>query len=251
MGLVIWTRSADDWEHDKLIFEKKDLDVLPLPCLTMTGLAVRFPRRKPQIFILTSANAVRYSARHPALFNLMKSCESVFAIGPATQAELKIHKVPSEIPPGVTNAEQLSNWLALNIKPGADIAWPCSREPSFDIAGALNRYDIHVEPLPVYATEKALHLPHGRLPEKEDLERYIQSLEGCVCFASPSAIEGFIRSLSPSENRLSSELIAVCIGSTTAAFAEGHFSRIRIAPTASVESLIDTAIEAMESRSHA
>ena len=247
MALIVWTRSADDWEHDKPILEARDVDALHLPCIAMTGLAVKFPKRKPQMFILTSGNSVRYCARHPALFNLMRSCEGVFAVGPGTKEALKAHKINSEVPAGVTNAEQLTMWLAHNLRPGTDVAWPCSKEPSYDIAGTLSRYDIQVDQLPIYATEESLHLPHGKAPDTEAIQRYIQSLEGVVCFASPSAIEGFTRSLIPSENRLRHELIACCIGSTTSAFAEGHFDKIITAPTPSIESLVETAITALKS----
>jgi uroporphyrinogen-III synthase len=246
MALLIWTRSADDWEHDKPILDVTDIDVLHLPCIAMTGLAVKFPKRKPQIFIFTSGNAVRYSARHPALFNLMRSSEGVLAVGPGTKEALKSHKINAEVPPGVSNAEQLTEWMTQNLRPGTDVAWPCSKEPSYDIAGSLVRYDIHVEPLAVYATEKALHLPHGKMPDDSDIERYIQSLEGVVCFASPSAIDGFTRSLNPSENRLRHEVIACCIGQTTAAFAEGHFDKVVIAPTHSIESLVETAVKELQ-----
>jgi uroporphyrinogen-III synthase len=248
MALMIWTRSADDWEHDKPILDALDVDVLHLPCIAMTGIPVKFPKRKPQIFIMTSGNAVRYSARHPALFNLMRSSEGVIAIGPGTKEALKEFKINAEVPPQVANAEQLSGWLANNIRPGTDIAWPCSRDPSYDIAGHLSRYDIHVEPLAVYATEKSLHLPHGKAPEQSDIDRYIQSLEGVVCFASPSAIDGFTRTLMPSENRLYNELIACCIGTTSSAFAEGHFAKILVAPTPSVTALAETARAALKNR---
>ena len=247
MALLIWTRSSDDWERDKPILDVHDVDVLHLPCIAMTGLAVKFPKRKPQVFILTSGNAVRYAARHPALFNLMRSSEAVFAIGPGTKEALKEFKISAEIPPGVGNAEQLTDWLAHNIRPGTDVAWPCSREPSYDIAGQLSRYDIHVDQLSVYATDKSLHLPHGKAPDAEDIERYVQSLEGVVCFASPSAIDGFARSLNPSDNRLRQELTACCIGTTTAAFCEGHFDNIVISPTPSVESLVETAVKVLQS----
>ncbi len=241
MPVVIWTRSADDWPHDKAILKSKHLEPLHLPCISMAGMAVKFPKRKPHMFIVTSASAVEYTARHKALFNLMRSSEGVFTVGEATKNALKAHRIESEVPPGVTNAAQLSNWLSKNIRPGTDIAWPCSREPSFDFTSALARYDIQIDPLPVYATEKILHLPHGKLPEEDDINRFIGSLEGVVCFASPSAIDGFTRTLTPSENRLHTSLIACCIGSTTSAFAEGHFDKIVVAPTHSIESLAETA----------
>ncbi len=241
MALLIWTRSIDDWKHDRPILDMLDVDVLHLPCITMAGLSVKFPKRKPNIFIATSGNAIRYSARHAALLNLMRSAEAVFAIGPGTKEALKEFKVNAEIPPGVNNAESLSNWLSSNIRPGSDVAWPCSREPSYDIAEHLRPFDIIIEPLAVYATERSLHLPNGKEPDSVDIDRYIQSLEGVVCFASPSAIEGFSKSLHPADNRLKHELTAVCIGETTASACKGHFDKIVVCETATVEDLAQTA----------
>ena len=241
MPVVVWTRSADDWKHDKAVLKSQKLEALHLPCISMAGLTVKFPKHKPHLFIVTSANAVLYTARHKALFNLMRSSEGVFTIGEPTKEALKAHKIESEIPPKVTNAEQLCDWLSKNIRPGTDIAWPCSREPSFDFASRLSRYDIYIDPLPVYATEKNLCLPYGKQPDQDDINRFIGTLEGVVCFASPSAIDGFTRTLNPSENRLRASLTACCIGTTTAAFAEGHFDRIVIAETHTIESLASVA----------
>lgn len=85
MPVVVWTRSADDWKHDKPLLKMRQLEPLHLPCISMTGMAVKFPKHKPHMFIVTSNNAVLYTARHKALFNLMRSCEGVFTIGEATK----------------------------------------------------------------------------------------------------------------------------------------------------------------------
>jgi uroporphyrinogen-III synthase len=171
----------------------------------------------------------------------MRSAEAVFAIGPGTKEALKEFKVNADVPPGVNNAESLSKWLAANLRPGSDVAWPCSREPSYDIAEHLRPFDLHVEPLAVYATERSLHLPNGKEPELDDIERYIQSLEGVVCFASPSAVEGFSKSLHPTENRLKHELTAVCIGETTANACKTLFDKIIVSKASTVEDLALTA----------
>lgn len=241
MALLIWTRSIDDWKIDKDVLQKFDVDVLHLPCIAMTGISVKFPRRKPQVFIATSGNAIRYAARHAALLNLMRTSEAVFAIGPGTKETLSEFKVVAEVPNGVINAKSLAEWLAKNLRPGTEVAWPCSKEPSYDIAAHLRRFDIHVEPLAVYETDRSLHLPHGKEPDSDDIERYVQSLEGVVCFASPSAVEGFTTSLRPADNRLKHELTAICIGETTAAACRGHFEKIVTCSAPTVEQLAETA----------
>ena len=171
----------------------------------------------------------------------MRGAEAVFAIGPGTKEALAEFKVSAEVPNGVINAKSLADWLAKTLRPGTEVAWPCSKEPSYNIAEHLKRFDIHVEPLAVYETDRSLHLPHGKEPDKDDIARYIQSLEGVVCFASPSAVEGFTNSLKPSDNRLKHELTAVCIGDTTAAACRNHFETIIICKSPTVEILAETA----------
>ncbi len=241
MPQLIWTRALDDWDQDKIYFEKLGREALHLPCITLQGLPVKFPRHKPQVFIFTSANAVRYAQRHHALINLMRSAEAVYAVGSATQKALKELKVSSEVPPQVQNAQDLAVWLSRNISPDTNVAWPCAREPSYNLTEHLLRYNIEVDALPIYYTEKALHIPNGKLPDQQTIDRYILSLDGTVCFASPSAVDGFIRTLNPSENRLKSSLRAVTIGATTKAAVEGHFEKVVMIGEPSVELLVETA----------
>jgi uroporphyrinogen-III synthase len=241
MPQLIWTRALDDWDQDKVYFEKVGREALHLPCIALQGLPVKFPRQKPQVFVFTSANAVRYTQRHHALINLMRSAEAIYAIGAATQKALKDLKVNAEVSPSVQTAQDLAVWLSRNISPDTNVAWPCAREPSYNLTEHLARYHIEVEALPVYFTEKSLHIPNGKTPDQQTIDRYIQSLEGTVCFASPSAVDGFIRTLNPSENRLKSSLRAVTIGATTKAAVEGFFDNIVTIGEPSVELLVETA----------
>ena len=241
MSQLIWTRALDDWETDRVIFERLKRDALHLPCIAMQASPVKLPRQKPQVFVFTSANAVRYAARHYALVNLMKSAEAVYAIGAATFNALAELRVPAEIPENVQTAQQFAVWLSYNLSPNTIVAWPSAREPSYNLQNHLTRYNIQVEVLAVYHTEKALHLPNGKSPDTKDIDRDVQTLDGVVCFASPSSVDGFIRSLTPSENRLKKDLIAVAIGPTTHAAAEGQFEQIIMIKEASVELLAETA----------
>jgi uroporphyrinogen-III synthase len=248
LGQLIWTRALDDWDNDKAIFEKLHREPLHLPCIALQGIPVKFPKQKPQIFVFTSANAVRYTLRHHALINLMRSCEAVYAIGPATQKALRDAKVAADVPAGVQTAEELAIWLSHNIAPDTSIAWPSAREPSYQLGEHLSRYNIEVTQLAVYFTEKALHIPNGRLPDALTIERYIQGLDGVACFASPSAVDGFIRTLTPSENRLKGAVCAIAIGHTTKAALDGHFDNIISLSEPSVELLANTAVNYLENR---
>lgn len=226
MSLVIWTRSLDDWEEDHKYFAQLGVEALHLPCVSMHALPIKFPKQKPQVFVFTSATAVQYAAKHLALVNLMRSAEAVYAIGPSTQAALKAHKVSAEVPGDVQLAEQLAVWLSRNLSPDTTVAWPSAREPSYNLQSHLARYNIIVDVLPVYYTDRALLLPNGKAPEAKDIERYIQALEGSVCFGSTSAVEGFTNTLMPSQNRLKKALTAVAIGPTTALAAKDHFEKV-------------------------
>ncbi|MCX6119670.1 MAG: uroporphyrinogen-III synthase [Proteobacteria bacterium] len=246
MPQIIWTRALDDWDLDKKNFEQLNREALHLPCIALQGLPVKFPKQKPQIFVLTSANAVRYSQRHHALINLMRTAEAVYTIGSATQKALRDIRINAEIPPGVQSAEQLAVWMSRNVSPDTNVAWPAAREPSYNLAEHLARYAIEVDALPIYYTEKALHLPNGKRPDAQTIDRYIQSLEGAACFASPSAVDGFIRTLNPSENRLKKSLCAFAIGPTTQAAIEGHFDNIVTLSEPSVEDLAKAAVQYVE-----
>lgn len=246
MAHLIWTRAFDDWEYDKKVLETLKLDVLHFPCIELTPIPVKFPKQKPQIFVFTSANAVRYSGRHPALMNLVKSSEGVYAIGPSTLAALSQVEVSAEMLPGVPSAEQMAVWLSRNISPHTTVAIPSAKEPSFDFKSFLERYVIHVDVLPVYQTHRMLRLPNGKAPDAAAVERYIQTLDGVVCFASPSAVEGFVYTLSPESNRLKNELTAVCIGGTTQKAAEPYFKNVLVADESSIVSLAEKARSALK-----
>lgn len=241
MGSIIWTRAMDDWEYDKKVLHDLNLEVLHFPCIELTPVPVRFPKQKPQIFIFTSANAVRYSQRHPALINLVRSSEGVYAIGPSTQAALAAAKIQAEIPVEVQSAEQMAIWISRNIAPHTSVAIPSAKEPSFDFKGYLERYAIHVDVLPIYQTHRTLRLPNGKIPDAATVERQIQTLEGVVCFASPSAVEGFVYTVTPQLNRLKDKLIAIVIGKTTEKAAQAHFTRVVVADEPSILSLAEKA----------
>ncbi len=215
MPSLIWTRAFDDWAYDKKILDELDLDVLHFPCIELATVPVKFPKQKPQIFVFTSANAVRYAMRHAALINLVKSAEAVYAVGPSTLAALTDCHMHAEIPPAVSSAEHLAIWISRNIAPHTAIAIPSAKEPIFDFKEYLGRYAIHADVLPVYQTHRALRLPNGKIPDKAVIDRLIQTLEGVVCFASPSAVEGFTNTLVLNPNRLTEALTAVVIGPTT------------------------------------
>lgn len=251
MSQLIWTRALDDWEQDKQIFDRlRKKEVLHLPCISMHGLPVKFSRQKPQVFVLTSANAVRYTARHYALVNLMKSAEAVYAIGAGTQKALKELRVNAEVPENILTAQDLAVWLSRNLSPGTSVAWPSAREPSYNLQNHLARYNIDVDVLAVYYTEKALLLPNGKAPDAKDIERYVQTLEGAVCFASPSAVEGFTRTLMSTVNQLQKELTAIVIGPTTFGAAQGLFEKIITVAEPSVELLAEAGVQFSLNRSN-
>jgi uroporphyrinogen-III synthase len=226
MPQLIWTRALKDWDQDQSIFQKLKKEPLHLPCISTHGVPVKFPKQKPQVFVFTSANAVRYAARHFALVNLMKSAEIIYAIGGGTLETLKELNISGEVPPSVKSAEDLSIWLARNLAPGTIVAWPSARQPSYDLEGYLRRYNIDVEQMVVYNTDRTLHLPNGKLPTSEEITHFQETLEGIVCFASPSAVEGFTSSLMPQKNRLAKTLIAVAIGDPTKVAAEKYFEQV-------------------------
>jgi uroporphyrinogen-III synthase len=241
--VLIWTRSLQDWENDRSVLGQLQEDTLHLPCIELAPLSVKFPKAKPQIFIFTSANGVSFAAQHTALVNLMRTAEAIYAIGQATADALRSLRLTAHVPLDNASGEQFATWLANHLRPGSCLVWPCAKEPAYDLVEHLRHFHLTVERLPVYHTERCLRAPNGKRPDQTCVQRYVQTLEGVVCFASPSAVDGFVKTLGPAENRLRKELTAIAIGDTTASACRDHFDQVIIAKQHTLESLVHCAWE--------
>ncbi|TBM99373.1 hydroxymethylbilane synthase [Hyunsoonleella flava] len=194
--------------HEKVVSKSDDF------------IKISLNRIRPQILkseienvILTSKNAVEalitnYSAEELQFKN-------IYCVGRRTKRliERKIGPVKHS----AKNAKALAAYLVEYIE-GTAVTYFCSDIRLDDLPTTLSENNIKVNEVEAYQT-------------KYDGHKVEDSIEGAM-FYSPSTVESFARS-----NK--SDVIAFCIGETTAKEAKKHFKDVRIAKVPTVESVIE------------
>ncbi|GAA4268670.1 hydroxymethylbilane synthase [Hyunsoonleella aestuarii] len=177
-------------------------------------------RIRPQILkseiknvILTSKNAVEALVTNYSAAELQ--FQNIYCVGRRTKRliENKIGKVKHV----EKNAKKLAEYLVEYIE-GTEVTYFCS--------------DIRLDALPTMLSENNIKV--------NEIEAYQTKFDGfevddsveSVMFYSPSTVESFARSNS-------NEVIAFCIGETTAKEAKKHFKDVRVAKVPTVESVIE------------
>ena len=115
------------------------------------------------------------------------------------------------------NAKKLAEYL-VEFMEGAEVTYFCSDLRLDDLPSILEKNNIKVTEVEAYQT-------------KYDGIEVDDSVES-VMFYSPSTVQSFVQ-----KNKI--EIIAFCIGETTAKEAEKHFNDVRIAKVPTVESVIE------------
>jgi uroporphyrinogen-III synthase len=177
-------------------------------------------RIRPQILrseiknvIITSKNAVEALITNYSATELQ--FKNIYCVGRRTKRliENKIGKVKHV----EKNVQKLAEYLADYIE-GSEVTYFCSDIRLDALPKILAQNNITVNEIEAYQT-------------KYDGYNVEASVEG-VMFYSPSTVESFIRS-----NK--SDVIAFCIGETTAKEAQKHFKDVRVAKVPTVESVIE------------
>ncbi|GAB1856978.1 hypothetical protein MHTCC0001_18140 [Flavobacteriaceae bacterium MHTCC 0001] len=194
--------------HQKVVVKSEDF------------IKISLNRIRPQILkseienvIITSKNAVdalitNYSATELQFKN-------IYCVGRRTKrlVEQKIGKVKY----AAKNAKALAEYLVEYIE-GTEVTYFCS--------------DIRLDALPTILAENNIKVNEVEAYQtKYDGRKVEDTIEG-VMFYSPSTIESFIQ-------KNSTNVIAFCIGETTARVAKTHFKDIRVAKVPTVESVIE------------
>ena len=170
-------------------------------------------KNKIQNVIITSKNAVEalttnYSANKLKFTN-------IYCVGRRTKRliENKIGKVTHV----EKSAQKLAEYL-VEFMNGDEVTYFCGNLRLDDLPHILNKNGIKLHEVEAYQT-------------KFDGLKVPESVES-VMFYSPSTVESFVR-----ENH--KEVIAFCIGETTAKEAQKHFTDVRVAKVPTVESVIE------------
>ncbi|MFD2542819.1 hydroxymethylbilane synthase [Lacinutrix gracilariae] len=178
-------------------------------------------RLKPQLVrnpiqnvVITSKNAVEALLQNFSAVELQ--FQNIYCVGRRTKrlVEKRIGKVKHVEP----NAKKLANYLVDYIE-GNEVTYFCSDLRLDALPTILEENNITVHEIQAYQT-------------KYDAVKLPNTVEA-VLFYSPSTVQSFKQ-----ENTAKDNMIAFCIGETTAQEAKKHFKDIRIAKVPTVESVI-------------
>lgn len=194
--------------HDKIISESSDFVKISFNRMTPKVL-----RPFPKNVIFTSKNAVEALLMNFAPQELQ--FENIYCVGRKTKrlVERKIGKVKHT----ENNAKALAEYLVDFIE-GTSITYFCSDIRLDELPSILDKNNIEVKEVTAYET-------------KYDPIKISDTIKG-VMFFSPSTVQSYKQ-----EN--DDDVIAFCIGETTAKEASKHFDDVRVAKMPTVESVIE------------
>lgn len=196
--------------HDDVISDSSDFIKINFNRMTQTVL-----RPFPKNVVLTSKNAVESLLNNFSAEEL--KFENIYCVGRRTKrlVERKIGKVKHT----ENNAKKLAEHL-IDYIDGTEVTYFCSDIRLDELPNLLAENHIDVKEVIAYET-------------KHDAQKVEDSVKG-VMFYSPSTVQSFKK-----ENVAADDMVAFCIGETTALEASKHFEDVRIAKMPSVESVID------------
>ena len=142
--------------------------------------------------------------------------KNIYCVGRRTKRliENKIGKVAHT----ENNAKKLAEYLVDYID-GTEVSYFCSDLRLDDLPNILEENNINVTEIEAYQT-------------KFDGFKVADTVESAM-FYSPSTVESFVK------HNTNTNIIAFCIGETTAKEASKHYSDVRIAKVPTVESVIE------------
>ena len=194
--------------HEKVVVESADFIKISL-----NRIHPRFFKNEIQNVVITSKNAVESLITNYSAVELQ--FKNIYCVGRRTKrlVETKIGKVKH----AENNAKKLAEYL-VEFMEGSEVTYFCSDLRLDDLPSILEKNNIKVSEIEAYQT-------------KYDGIKVADSVES-VMFYSPSTVESFIQ-----KNK--ADIIAFCIGETTAQEAKKHFKDVRVAKVPTVESVIE------------
>ncbi|AXP80498.1 Porphobilinogen deaminase [Mariniflexile rhizosphaerae] len=201
-------------EDQRLLFhEKVTVESSDFIKISLNRIHPRFLKNEIQNVIITSKNAVEALLTNFSPIELQ--FKNIYCVGRRTKrlVETKIGKVIHF----ENNAKKLANYL-IDYMEGTEVTYFCSDLRLDDLPTILEKNNIKVTEVEAYQT-------------KYDGIKVANTVES-VMFYSPSTVESFVQ-------KNNTEVIAFCIGETTANEAKKHFSDVRISKVPTVESVIE------------
>lgn len=214
---VILTRSLEDIERDRKLFEKLGFAVVPLPLIETVPLDFQVPEDNFDFVIFQSAKAVRYFLRKAKLPPSTK----IVAVGKKTEKALEEWGYRADIIPEDYSAGGIVKSLPEGR--GETVLIPRSEEGRREAIEGLEKKGYRVLALNIYRTTELRHDPaliEGSL-----------SAGGFIVFASPSAVRSFFANLQKDKASLIlRSLVVVAVGKTTKGELEKRGVEVNLMP---------------------
>ena len=202
MHKVILTRSLEDIEIDRELFEREGLGVIALPLIKTAPIDFEPIDETFDFVIFQSAKAVKYFFEKAKL----RGNEKIIVVGEAVKKAVEsygynVYQIPEKY-----YAQEIK--LLMEKEKRGRVLLPRSQEGREELIRWLRDMGFSVYPLNVYTTEHILY-------EREDFLKRLSAGE-FIFFASPSAVKGFFANLpKPEGTKLLKKKKIVCIGKTT------------------------------------
>ncbi|WOD45210.1 hydroxymethylbilane synthase [Hwangdonia lutea] len=201
-------------ESQRLLFHQKvKAESIDFIKISLNRIHPRFLKHEIENVIITSKNAVESLITNYSAAELQ--FKNIYCVGRRTKrlVEQKIGKVTHS----EKNAKALAEYL-VEYMDGTEVTYFCSDLRLDDLPTILEENHIKVNEVEAYQT-------------KYDGVKVNDSIEG-VMFYSPSTVQSFVKINN-------AEVIAFCIGESTAKEAKKHFNDVRVAKVPTVESVIE------------
>lgn len=242
-SLIIWTRSLEDWEQDQVILSGLEDRVIRLPCLSVKKLIpssydferLAFVKKKAVVF--TSKRCVDFALEYEQLRLFLEGAR-IFCLGRKTAECIRSYGFECEFFPEARTVEDLHAILQVRLNRDCLVLLPGPKKRAFDLHSSLQKQGYISCPLDIYETVVQLTWSDGRIPNSYEQAALISSLNGIVCFASPSACDGFANFLHPERNRLKEMLTVMALGPTTANKCKNYFRNVKTAQENDLSKLV-------------
>ncbi|WP_067146804.1 hydroxymethylbilane synthase [Pseudotamlana agarivorans] len=194
--------------HENIASESSDFIKISL-----NRIHPRFLKNEVENVIITSKNAVQSLITNYSALELQ--FKNIYCVGRRTKR--LVENTIGKVKHSENSAKKLASYLVDYLE-GTEVMYFCSDLRLDDLPNILEENNIKVTEVEAYQT-------------KFDGFKVADSVES-VMFYSPSTVESFVQN-----NK--SNVIAFCIGETTAKEARKHFEDVRIAKVPTVESVIE------------
>ncbi len=215
---VILTRSAEDIEKDRKLFESIGFEVVPLPLIKTEPVEFEIPDINFDWIVFQSVKAVLYFLRKASV-----PCSAKIAVvGEKTRKILEEKGFSVSLVPSEHSAEGIVK--AFPLSEGRNILLPRAEEGREEVISGLKEKGYNVVPLTVYRTTFVLY------PVRK-VEQLVEK-GGFIVFASPSAVKGFFANVQEGKGkRLLNKCVVVAIGKTTKGELESRSISPLLVPT--------------------